>query len=98
MIIKILADPALVAEVATKLYGDIETDWPARELAAYVADFMDHEDEVSFLSGTGPWYGDMDYDSGKWLTVRDEDTWAQVMEVVNDGGDPNEVVEPLSAY
>ena len=98
MIEKILADPSLAAEAATKLYGDVETDWDARELAAYVADFMDNKKKVSFLSGTGPWYGDYDEASGKWLTVRDEETWAQVMDVVNNGGDPNEIIEPLSAY
>lgn len=98
MIEKILGDPALAAEAATKLYSDVETDWDARELAAYVADFMENKDKVKFLSGTGPWAGDYDEASGKWLTVRDEETWAQVMDVVNDGGDPNDVVQGLSAF
>ena len=76
---KVLNDPSLVGEVAGKLYSDIETDFSASELAAYAKDFMDNAKKVTFLSGTGPWEGDMDDASGMWLTVRDEDTWKKLM-------------------
>lgn len=98
LIEQILAKPETAVQVATKLLGNIETDWDQAELLAYVEDFMKNADKVTFLSGTGPWAGGEDAESGLWVTTRDEDTWAEVTKVVNAGGDPNDVVETLSLY
>ena len=88
----------------TKLPSDIGwaleagAGWETSEIAySQLGAIMDNAKKVTFLSGTGPWEGDMDDASGMWLTVRDEDTWKKLMKVVNEGGDPNDVVEGLSA-
>lgn len=98
LIEQILAKPQTALEVATKLLGDIETDWNQAELLGYVEDFIKNADKVTFVSGTGPWWGDVDAASDLWVTTRDEETWAEVTKVVNAGGDPNDVVETLSLY
>ena len=93
----VLANPTTALSVARQLYSTIDSNWPIDELSAYVQDFAEHAGEVTFMSGTGPYYGDTDPVSGMWLTTRDEGTWAELMATVNAGGDPNTVVESLSA-
>lgn len=99
MIKAILSDPETAVSVAKELAGGIKTNWPLDELAAYVKDFMEHADQVSFISGTGPYVGD-NLEPGNpdtmWVTGRDEDTWAAIIETVDAGGDPNTILEAPS--
>ncbi|RDB70512.1 LytR family transcriptional regulator [Eggerthella sinensis] len=90
---QVAADPANAAAHVDTLLANADTNWPTDELAAMVADFAAHADEITVLSGTGPYVGDFmeEYD-GLWLTPRDEDTWKKVMQVVDEGGDPTTVV------
>lgn len=90
---QVAADPANAAAHVDTLLANANTNWPTDELAAMVADFAAHADEITVLSGTGPYVGDFmeEYD-GLWLTPRDEDTWKKVMQVVDEGGDPTTVV------
>ncbi len=90
---QVAADPANAAAHVDTLMANVNTNWPAEELAAMVADFAANADRISFQSGTGPYVGDfMEEHDGLWMTPRDEDTWRKVIEVVEAGGDPTTVV------
>ena len=78
----------------TALLDNAETNWAKEEFQALVEDFAKHADQLTIYTGTGPYWTDLDYDTELIMAVRDEDTWAQVMDVVNNGGDPNDVVTP----
>lgn len=98
MIQKVLSDPDTAVEMSGKLFDIVDSNWDKDEFLAYASDFAAHADEVHFLGGTGPYEGDDDPESGLWLTWRDEATWHEIMDVVNQGGDPNEVFQGLSMY
>lgn len=89
---KVIADPANAAAHAQTLLSNADTNWAADDLVATVADFVDNGDKVSFVSGTGPYAGDVDAETQLWLTTRDEATWKQVIAAVEAGGDPTSVV------
>lgn len=93
---KILSDASSVEGVTDLLYGCLDTNWDLASLKYIAKDFADHADQVSFLSGTGPYSGDFIGPDGIWLAYRDEDTWAQVIDVANQDGDPSTVVDVLS--
>ncbi len=95
---KVMSDPATAVQVATKLVGHVKTNWPADDLMALVQDFTEHADQVHYLSGTGPYEGGEEESSGLWVTWRDEETWHRIMDIVDKGGDPNEVIHALSLY
>ena len=78
------------------VYPFVETNMTLEELTAYVKDFAANADKVTFLDGTGPYDGDIDDETELWLATRDEDTWRQVIAVVDEGGDPNTVIQAPS--
>lgn len=86
-------DPEVIDSAVSALYDNAKTDWDEAEFKALVEDFAKHADQITIYSGSGPYWTDMDYDTETIMAVRDEDTWAAVMDVVNSGGDPTEVVE-----
>lgn len=94
---KIISDPATAASLTKELASGLDTDWPLDDLAAYAQDFMEHASEVTYISGTGPYEGGIEETTGLWMTYRDEDLWAQIMAVVDQGGDPNTVLSAPSA-
>lgn len=87
-------NPDKVESAVAALLENAESNWPKEELQALVEDFAKHADQLTVYTGTGPYGTDLDYDTQLIMAVRDEDTWAQVMDVVNNGGDPNDVVTP----
>ena len=93
---KILSNASSVEATTELLYGCLDTNWDLASLKYIAKDFAEHADQVTFLSGTGPYVGDFIGPDGIWLAVRDEDTWAQVIDVANQDGDPSTVVEVLS--
>ncbi len=85
-------------EVAEQLLSHIDTNWDTRELLAYVQNFVDNYDKLSFIRCTGPYDGGVDPDTQLWLATRDEDKWAAIMAVIDEGGDPSEInPEPIAA-
>ena len=60
----------------------------------YLQNFIDHKDEVKFISGSFPIEGDIDGATGLWLAWYNPDTWKAIMDVVKEGGDPNDVYSP----
>ena len=97
MIQQILANPKTAGEVAGALYQFIDSDMSDRELEAYVTDFAENAKKVKFESYSGPYDGGPDPDAGMWLAYRDEDTWAKVIEAVDNDQDASEIVPVQSA-
>ncbi len=77
-------------------YPFVKTNMSLEELTAYVKDFTANSGQVSFLDGTGPYDGDVDGEAGVWLATRDEDTWREIIAVVDRGEDPNTVLQAPS--
>lgn len=97
MIEQILSNPEAAGDVALALYPFIETDFSDRELAAYVEDFAENAKKLSTESYTGPYAGEYDPESELWLAYRDEETWKQVIDAVDNGEDASEIVTVMSA-
>ena len=88
----VFSNPSTAVSMTESLYGYVDTNWPLDNLKLYVQDFADHANEITYLGGTGPFTGDIDASSQLWMTFRDPETWAKIIEVVNAGGDPNTVL------
>lgn len=80
------------------MMAHVDSYFPIEDLKALAHDFAEHKDQVKFLSGTGPWQGDIDPESGLWLTYGEDDVWLELMRVVDEGGDPNTVVPTPEAW
>lgn len=81
---------------ANKSVADLEefttTNLSVEDMAALVLDFVNHKDEVTIYSCTGPYAGGENED-GLWVIDQDSDTWAELMALVDSGEDPAGVVE-----
>ena len=93
---KVLADPTIVDTAVSALISNADTDMSENQLKNLVSDFAQHADQVTIYEGTGPYSGDIDAETQLWLTVRDEDTWAQVIAAVDAGEDPSAVLSSPS--
>lgn len=93
---KVLDSPLQAAANAEILLDNMETNWEAEDLISVVVDFANNADKVTFVSGTGPYKGDIDPSSGLWIATRDEATWSKVIDAVEKGEDPTKIV-PLPA-
>ena len=90
---KVAADPANAAAHAQTLLNNAKTNWSLEDLAETVADFSQNADKITFVSGTGPYAGDIDESAGgAWLATRDEATWAKIIEAIEAGEDPTSIV------
>ncbi|MDO5118399.1 MAG: LCP family protein, partial [Eggerthellaceae bacterium] len=85
-------NPDAIEQGVSALYDNAETNWDRAEFTALVEDFAKNADKFTILSGTGPYDGDIDGDTGQWMAYRDEGTWHQIIETVDAGGDPTEIV------
>ena len=89
---QVAADPVNAALHVQALVDNCDTDWNAADLVETVKVFAQNADKIEFTSGTGPYQGDIDPDINLWLAYRDEATWAQIIETVEAGGDPETIV------
>jgi LCP family protein required for cell wall assembly len=95
---QVASDPSTAASFASVLSANCSTNWDARGLSALVVDFAENADKITFVSGTGPYAGEIDAGTGLWLAYRDEATWAKVIAAAEKGEDPREIVpEPKVA-
>lgn len=85
--------PEKAGPLAKTLFAHLDTNFQERELVAYVEDFAKNAKLVKFTSScSGPYDGDIDPDTGKWLAYRDEETWAKLIKAVEAGKDTEEVL------
>lgn len=89
---QVAADPVNAALHVQALVDNCDTDWNVADLVETVKVFAQNADKIEFTSGTGPYQGDIDPDINLWLAYRDEATWAQIIETVEAGGDPETIV------
>lgn len=83
-----------VAELAVDaVLANSDNNWNKEDLLMLVKRFCDHASEIEIVSGTGPYEGDNDAEAGVWLAYRDEDTWREIIDTVENGGDPTDIVE-----
>ncbi|MBO4351979.1 MAG: LCP family protein, partial [Eggerthellaceae bacterium] len=77
---------------ARLLLSHCETDMPADEFVAYVRSFAGHADELSIVSCSGPYDGDIDPETELWLAYRDEEMWRDIINAIEEGRDPTEIL------
>ncbi|MDO4890533.1 MAG: LCP family protein, partial [Coriobacteriaceae bacterium] len=91
---KAIDNPEQLAQYTGDFMNIVHTNMPDEALVFYLSDFIEHSDDVKFLSGSFPIEGDIDPESGWWLAWYDADTWKAIVDVIDKGGDPNEVYSP----
>ncbi|MBQ3300545.1 MAG: LCP family protein [Eggerthellaceae bacterium] len=89
----VAANPSIASASVDTLLANCKSNWPKADLANLVTKFCQNAGKIEILSGTGPYTGDIDEEAGLWLATRDEDTWAEIINVVNNGGSPTEIVD-----
>ena len=70
----------------------VETDIPFSDLV-YWATTLAGGKQLVVYSCTGPTEGDLDEDTGLWLTKEAPEQWARIMTEVSAGRDPSRVME-----
>lgn len=76
---------ALLENVTTSMDSDL-----IRELVREISAGSDH---LTIYSCTGPHEGGVDDDIDLWIVEEDKQVWAELMEIVDAGGDPTGLVE-----
>lgn len=74
---------------ALQIADSITTDFTANELVSLAMNFTG-DSQVTIYSGTGPTRGEFN-DNGAWYCYQKPEVWAQLMAVVDAGGDPSTV-------
>lgn len=96
LIMQVAQNPEGVRQAVDDLLANTETNWPKDKLFSMVLDFALHKDQITVYTGSGPGDGDIDAVSGIWLATRDEAKWAEIMDIVDAGGDPSVLfVQPI---
>lgn len=70
----------------------VETDIPLTDLVSWATSIAG-AGSVTVYSCTGPTEGDLDTETGLWLTEEAPEQWAKIMAEVNAGRDPSKVME-----
>ncbi len=94
LIQKALDNPSEVAGYIDDFADIVHTNMSTEKLVYYVNRFVEHSDDVKFYSGSFPADGDINSADGYWYAWYNPDTWNAIMDVVDDGGDPNDVYTP----
>ena len=98
-------EPAMVKKVLS-FDGDLDIDWLLEIIekevetdldlpmtGMVILNFVQHADEVTFYSCTGPYDGGERKSDGLWVVKQDAETWAELMAAVDAGEDPSGIVE-----
>ena len=72
---------------------EVETDLDLPMTGMVILNFVQHADEVTFYSCTGPYDGGERKSDGLWVVKQDAETWAELMAAVDAGEDPSGIVE-----
>lgn len=79
------------------LYAVADSDFPKDQLSQLIDSFTAHADQLSFVSGTGPYDGGQDASTGEWYAIRDEATWKLVIAALENHTDPEAIVSTPEA-
>ena len=91
---KAIDNPEELAAYTGDFMNIVHTNMSDAELVFYLTKFIENSKDVKFLSGSFPADGDIDAATGLWLAWYDPAVWNEIMEVVDKGGDPNDVYSP----
>ena len=75
------------------LENDVKTDMDLSVLGLTVLDFINHAEDITIYSGTGPYQGDIREDDELWVIPNDQETWKNVIDAFKTGKDFSEIVE-----
>ena len=75
------------------LEKEVKTDLDLPITGLVILDFVQHPDEVTFYSCTGPYDGAIRESDEQWVVMQDDETWAQLMATVDAGEDPSGIIE-----
>lgn len=93
MMKQVLSQPA--AEIPGQVQAIasmVQTDIPFADLISWATSFA-QADQIVLYSCTGPTEGDLDVDTGLWLTDEAPEQWVSLMNAVDSGSDPSLVME-----
>ena len=74
------------------LEEEVKTDLDLPITGLVILDFVQHADEVTFYSCTGPYDGANRQSDDLWVVKQDDETWAELMAAVDAGEDPSGIV------
>ena len=74
------------------LIDNVTTDMDVDLIRELVREISDDSDSLIIYSCTGPHEGGIDEETGLWIVEEDKSKWAELMEVVDSGGDPSGIV------
>lgn len=75
------------------LEKEVKTDLDLPITGLVILDFVQHADEVTFYSCSGPYDGAIRESDELWVVKQDSEAWAQLMAAVDAGEDPSGIVE-----
>ena len=75
------------------LEEEVKTDLDLPITGLVILDFVQHADEVTFYSCTGPYDGGIRESDEQWVVKQDDEAWAELMAAVDAGEDPSGIVE-----
>lgn len=78
--------------VLVDLEENTSTNLDMASVGYLMIDFITHKEEVIIYSCTGPYRGAENAD-GLWVVKEDAEAWAELMDVVDVGGDPTGIVK-----
>ncbi len=87
-----LDDEDYTNEVLVDLEENTQTNLDMAEAGYLAFEFLQHKDEVTIYSCTGPHEGGLN-ESGAWVIREDRGAWDELMAVVDAGGDPSGIVD-----
>jgi hypothetical protein len=91
---KAIDNPDELASYTGDFMRIVHTNMEDAELVYYLSEFISNSDKVKFISGSFPIEGDDGGGTHLWFAWYDPATWNAIMDVVDDGGDPNDVYTP----
>ena len=88
---QVLQGKVSVEDGVKALMDNCDTNFTSEELEGYANLFLQNAAKAQFVSASGPYDGDVDPDIDLWVAWRDEDTWHEMVQTTEAGGDPNDV-------
>ena len=96
---KALIDKALgypreidMRKMASVVLSGMDSNMTLPQAVSLLRDFTRHAGDITVYECTGPYEGDTRESDDMWVIKRDAETWAKIMELVEAGEDPSQVV------
>ena len=80
------------AALVAALLANTDTNIPAEDLEFYARHFRENAGNLSIVCGTMPYSGGINPDTERWEVPLDSATWAQMVKLMEDEGDPTSLV------